>query len=367
MKWRQAYADLRNLVADHDEIRLTPHVTLIPGQIRPRFYQLFDATRTAFLREHLPDYAEEMSQLKGFYFEVEESVKSMMGLEEIVVSAEVSRFLHETEERLSEPLFDRLFELLRDQTDVETFEKQSSIVLKNLYAELFHQAYRHWVVLSLIKLLGGRRLFSVKGPLIEMTARGPKIAVRPKPIPKPQETKRLSFLSESIPAFIVPNFIVDSGEAGQLVAFATEIRDLHSQSHAMWRAADADPGRGWFSHEALEPLWKRYDTLDLKQDVLFYVGDQWSELALVADSERFARPDGIMICVSRSGGTEYLHEKGRLYRDHLKPRSGVFMVLLNPAEEAPVGLFEEIYWLPAGFEQTKLFPIVRLLRQGKGS
>ena len=367
MKWQQSYADLRNLVTDNETIWLTSRVTLIPEQIRPRFYQLFDLTRTAFLREHLPNYSEETKRLKALYSNVEESVKSMLGLEEIAISVDISRFLDETEGRLSEPLVDRLFQLLRDERDVETFEKESSLVLKNSYAELFHQVYRHWAALSLIKLLRGRRLFSVKVPLIEMTARGPKIATDPEPIPKPQETKQLSFLSEAIPAFTVPNFIVDSGEVGQFVAFTTEIRDVYGQAHVMWRAADANPERAWFSHEELEPLWKRYDTLDLKHDVLFYVCDQLPDLALVADSERFARPDGVMICASRSAGMEYLREKGCLYRDHLRPRSGVFMVLPDPPEETPISPLEDIHWLPVGLEQSKLLPIVRSMKRSESS
>ena len=182
---------------------------------------------------------------------------------------------------------------------VEIFEKETSIVLKDLYTELFEQAYRYWAVLSLIELLRGRKLFSVKAPLIEMTARGPNIVTEPQPIPKPQAARHLSFFSETIPAFIVPNFIVDSARDRAVCCLQDRNGDVYSQAQVMWRAADANPEREWFFHEDLEPLWKRYHILDLKRDVLFYVGDQLSDGALVADSERFARPDGVIICVSR--------------------------------------------------------------------
>jgi hypothetical protein len=367
MRWEQAYEELRTFAAGDSEIRLTPHVTIIPEQIRPRFYQLFDIARTAFIREHLPDSSEETKQLKDLYFDVEGRVKGMLDLEEVAIPSEVSRFLNETEGRLSEALFDRLFELLRDQMDVETFEKQTSIALRGLYAELFQQAYRNWAVLSLIESLRGRAHFSVKAPLIEMTARGPKRVIDPQPIPKPEATRQLSFLSETFPAFVVPNFIVDSAEIGRFVAFKTEIGDVYGQIQVMWRAADANPEREWFSHEELESLWKRYHTLDLKRDVLFYVCDRLSDLALVADSERFARPDGVVVSVSRKDEAEKLHEKGRLYKDHLRPRSGVFMILPDPSREISVSPTEGIHWLPVGFDTSKLLPMVHSLKRHQTS
>ncbi len=367
MRWEQAYEELRKFAAGDNEIRLTPHVTIIPEQIRPRFYQLFDITRTAFIREHLPDCPEETKQLKDLYLGVEKRVKGMLDLEEVTLPSDVSRFLNETEGRLSEALFDRLFKLLREQTDMEIFEKETSIALKVLYAELFQQAYRYWAVLSLIELLRGRKHFSVKAPLIGMTARGPKIVTDPQPIPTPRAARRLSFFSETIPAFIVPNFAVDSAEIGRFVAFKTELGDVYSQSQVMWKAADASPEREWFFHEDLEPLWKRYDTLDLKRDVLFYVGDQLSDLALVADAERLARPDGIIICVSRSDEMEKMDEKGRLYRDHLRPRSGVFMIHMDSPGKTHVRPSEGIHWMTVGFEQTKLLPVIDSLKRRETS
>jgi hypothetical protein len=367
MKWRQAYADLRNLVTGDNEILLTPRVTLIPEQIRPRFYQLFDLTRTAFLREHLPDCSEETKRLRDLSASVEENIKRTFHLEEIVIPTDLRRFLNDGEGRLSEPLFDPLFELLRGERDVESFEKEASIVLEGLYAGLYQRAYRHWVILSLIELSRGSRAFSVKVPLIEMTARGPQIVIDPHPIPKPHGTSQLSFLSEAIPAFIVPDVIVDSTGIGRFVAFKTEMGDVYHQAQVMWKAADASPEREWFSHEELEPLWKRYHALDLKRDVLIYVCGQLSDLGLVADSERFARPDGVMIWVSRSDAMEKLHEKGRLYRDHLKPRSGVFMILLDSKKEIHVSPCEGIHWLPVALDQSKLLPILYSMNRGKSS
>jgi hypothetical protein len=367
MGWKQAYEELRGFAVGDSQIRLTPQVTIIPERVRPTFYQLFDNTRTTFVREQLPECSNETKRLRDLYFNVEEKVKRMLDLEEVVIPTGLSKFLKDTEGRLSEALFDRLFDLLRGQMDVETFEKKTSIVLKDLYSELFQQAYRYWAVLSLIELLRGRKHFSVKAPLIGMTARGPKIVTDPQAIPKPQAARQLSFFSETIPAFIVPNFVVDSAEIGQFVALKTEIGDVYSQAQVMWRAADASPEREWFFHEDLEPLWKRYHILDLKRDVLIYVCDRLSDGALVADSERFARPDGIIICVSRNDEMEKSYEKGRLYRDYLRPRSGIFMIFLDSPEETPVSPFEDIRWLPVGFEQTKLLPILHSLKRGENS
>ncbi len=363
MGWKQAYNEMRNLIAGDDEIRVTSRLTVIPERFRPRFYDLFDITRRAFIREQLPGCSNEMKQLRDLSVNVEERVRRMFHLEEVAVPIDLSKFLNDGEGRLSEILFDPLFELLQGQKGMEIFEEGARVALRGLYAELLQRAYQHWVILSLIELLGGSRSFSVKVPLIEMTPRDPQIVIDPKPIPKPYVTSKLTFLAEATPVFIVPDVIVDSAEIGRFVAFKKELGDVYSQTPVMWKAADANLEREWFSHEELRPLWKRYYALDLKRDVLVYVCDQLSDLALVADSERFARPDWVVICVSRSDHMENLHEKGRLYRDHLRPRSGIFMILMDSPKETPVSPFKGIDWLSVGFEQAKLLPILRSMKR----
>ena len=67
MRWKQAYEELRTVAGD-SQIRLTPHVTIIPEQIRPRFYHLFDRTERHSSGSNLPDCSNETKQLRDLYF-----------------------------------------------------------------------------------------------------------------------------------------------------------------------------------------------------------------------------------------------------------------------------------------------------------
>jgi hypothetical protein len=365
MMWFQAYEKLRHFITKHPEIQITRHVIAIPENIRPEFYRLFNQVRTDFVKKQFPNLPGETKRLKENYDQAEEDVKGLLELEKISIAMDLYHFLNDAKGRLSQELLDLLFNLLKNQIDVETFEKEATIDLKRSYRELFHWVYQKWIALSLVKLLKAKKNFSVPVPSIEMTPRGPKIVVDPKPVPKPENSREISFLHDTTPVFIVPDFIIYSSRIRRYVALRTEIGNLDTTAEVMWKASEISTERQWHSHKELEFLWRKYYTLDLKFDLFLYTHNRPKDIALIADVERICRPDLILVCMERGDPLEKGLEKSSLYKKFLNPKFGTFIVSISPFKKVGQDkMEEETFLLTIGFNQAKMNSIVNALGMG---
>ena len=48
--WHKAYSELKEYVAQNPKIKISQKIVVLPGDVRPEFYQLFDKVRVAFLK-----------------------------------------------------------------------------------------------------------------------------------------------------------------------------------------------------------------------------------------------------------------------------------------------------------------------------
>ena len=364
-EWYQAHIKLKNFITGHPEIQFSHRVVAIPENVRPEFYRLFNQVRTTFVKEQLPNLPRETKRLKENYDQAEGDVKRLLKLKEISIPMDLYKFLNDANGRLAQELFNPLFNLLKGQIDAGTFEKEAAKNLKRSYGELFQWAYQKWIILSLVILLKANKIFSVTVPPIEMTPRGPKIVVEPQSTPKPQESRQLSLLRDTTPVFIAPDFIIHSPMINRFVSFGTEIGNLDMRAGAMWKAAEVSPGREWYTLEALEPLWKRCNPLDLRFDLMIYTGNKIEDLALIADSERICRPDLILVWLGRDDSLRKTLEKAGLYKTFLNPKYGTFIVSISPFKKLGQNKMEEgTFLLPVGFNQAKINSIVNALNMG---
>ncbi|MFB3885506.1 MAG: hypothetical protein ACE144_09780 [Thermodesulfobacteriota bacterium] len=364
-RWYQAYIELRNLVAEHPEIKVTDRVVAIPENLRPEFYHLFNRTRILFVQEHLPNLPKETNPLGKNYVKAEQDVKRLLGLEEISIATDLREFLKDPNGRLTRELFNPLFNLLKQQIEVEAFEKEGTRTLRSSYGELYQRVYQKWVVLALVKLFKANKLFSVAVPSLEMTPRGPKIVVDPQPVPHPQESRHLTFLHDTTPGFIAPDFIIYSPRIMRFVAFRTEIGDLDSTAESMWKASERSAEREWYCLKVFKPFWEKYGAFGLRSDLIMNLHERMEDLVLIADAETFCRPDLVLVSMGREDPLEKLLQKKNLYQRFLHPKFGTFIVCMEPLEKSAQLEWEEsAYGLPVGFRQNQLSPIFRIL-EGK--
>jgi hypothetical protein len=329
--WRKAYSELKEYIARNPKIAIGQSIVAIPRDVRPEFYRLFDTVRTAFLKEKFQTLLDEAIPLSKDYAEVGQEVTKSLGLSDIKVSAKVSAslnwFLNDPVNGLNRSFFDPLFNLLKGRLDINSFEQEASICIENSFSRLFQSGYKMWVALSLINLLAPDRALVVYNPnedIVKVEKDAP--GMQEEPVPSPEEAKSLS-LGHAMEAalFIVPDLIVHSAKLGRYVSIRSDLTD------AIWRARRVSSNKEWYR---FPELMGEYTKVAHWADLFIYIDDKPEELALVADFDRFCRPDIIVKCMEQADW----YQKGGLERvkrnhDVLKPRLGSYVVSRLPVPE----------------------------------
>ena len=81
--WCQAFTRLTDFIAEHSEVKIRLDSVSIPENVRPEFYQLFNAVRTAFIEGKHPSLLNKTRTLSQNYLNTEQEVTHLLGLEEV--------------------------------------------------------------------------------------------------------------------------------------------------------------------------------------------------------------------------------------------------------------------------------------------
>jgi len=340
---------LKEYVSGNPKIEIGKNIIAIPGDVRPEFYRLFDTVRLAFLKGKFPTLLDEAGHLSKSYTEVEEEVVKLLGLAGISVSASLNRFLYDPTNGLVRVLFDPLFNLLKGEIDAETFEQVALRNIESSFGDLYQSGYEKWVALSLAKLLASDKAFDVPTEVhIVLDFEGGKpFSISEESVPEPKETKRLSLEHRGSATFIVPDFIVHSAKINRYVSIRTDLAE------ANWTARMVSDKREWHH---LRSTMRQHTVITYWPDLVIYIDDKPEDIGLVADFNRFCRPDIIVECMEHA---DWYQQGGlkRVKRNHdfLKPRLGSYIVSRLPVpEEAFNELIPELVAgeLPAEHEQV---------------
>jgi hypothetical protein len=355
-KWLHFYKELSKFINAHDEIRISEKTFSAHGNIRPQFYKLFDKVRSAFIEHWRPEFSMEVNMLRKSFIKAEAEVKELLRLEEVSISSEMRRFLHDPKLHLMRELLDPLFDLLRGKVDEKEFALQSRLHLRNSYAKLYKSIYQKWTILILLKLVEADRNFNIDVPSLEISSRGPVVSLEPKPVPYPQESKKLTFQKENVPAFCTPEIIVHSKKMDRYLSFGANLENIISLSKVFWTATDDHPKRKWHDVQFFR------GSLGLQSATLIYIHEKLEDTALIADSQRLAKPDAILefICIDESPENGF--ERVAKYKDNLMPNSGVFIIVPYSSIKSFDTRFEsDIKVITVGLEPAKLKPLAKVL------
>ena len=352
ISWREAYLELTNYIAGHTEVKIGADKVLLPNNIRPEFYRLFNDARKAFVEEIFPDLLNEVKILSQHYIKTEQEVTELLHLDKITIEARLERFLHNPIDKLSRELYDPLFDLLKGKTDIKKFEKLTQENIKTTFRNLFQSGYEKLIILSLLKPLKAEHLLQVTLP--KFTSHDEEeLLIMSSPLvedtPLPKQTNCISF-NRSNPKLALPNFIIHSAKIAKYMAFGSII------SRSIATSSNVSELREWHAMDyrsSIEPGLN-----------LIYVDDNPEEISLVADSRGIRRPDLILVCKGQKEwyGNEVL-EKIKLYHINLKPTLGTYIL---SKDEIPEHVREElgkdgIRFIVVGFDQLKLGPVIDTL------
>ena len=356
--WLQAFQELQRFINSNPSVEITENLVSIDEKARPKFYELFDRVRGTFLSEHLSPFLEDATALSTEYLKTERTLIERLRLNGVLMPPELRRFLENPSDQISRDLFDPLFELLRENIEPAEFEEIGALSVCSTTNRLYEQAFNKWATLVLLLALEPEEVFEV--PLPEPSSKevvkhrvGDRMAV-----PFPFQTNELCFEVKRRGILMAPDFIIRSALLSTYVAFRTEV------SRAIWSAAYYPEEREWFD---LATMVEDYGPMNLDPDVLLYVDDNLENIALVADAERFCRPD---ICVQFPERISYQNDTWveeikniNLCHIVLKPVAGSCVLARERVIDSMAnGLIEGIRRFPFGLHHRQVKPVLDLLR-----
>jgi hypothetical protein len=371
--WQSGYAKLSAYVSAHTEIQITPAVTSIPAEVRPEFYRLFDAIRFDYVKEAIAPALQDATELGFEYYKAKAAFIDSFKVA-VEIPAPLEWFLQDPVDGLARRIFEPLFNLVNGTTDTNRFEQSANRIIQESTKDFTERAYRHWVTLSLLRLLKPKRFFSVpvhdervEPDLSQASIRHGRMRLD---VPALDKFEKLELDSSEYIPLLVPKMIVESDAIGSFAALRTPFFRVYFA--------------GIDLHDHVKGgEWQRIDGLEYKFGKLRL----WPDLGLYADSD----PDNLRVMmdldeVMRPDVTVEVRETADWYRgdgiDVLKrhfavmhPRRGDFIVCRKPmprldsgAAEAPgtANLLSQIppvmQVLEVGYDADKLLPIIEALK-----
>lgn len=376
--WQASYAELKEYITANPEVNIGRDIVAIPKDYKPEFHRLFSGVRRSFIENNFSSLLSEFEALGRNYVDVKDEVVKLLGLAEVSLPSNLQRILNNPADELISVLFDPLFDLLKGKIDILTFEQTASDNIEGLCRRLYRQGYQEWVTQALITLLTPDRAFRVSIEDFDSEALATELTDGgdcEERLPNPQETKYLSFEHGRPPTFIVPDIIVYAAKTDQYFSLRTDLQE------AVWLSVSVSDRREWLY---LSSIRKEMDQGLTWPAIVIYRSDKLKELALIADYDRFCRPDLIIECMEQSDWyTQEGLDRVKLHHNVLKPTLGTYVISRKPVSKNAIKELElyskpeqEQEYLPVnergeravgirildiGFDRTLLSPIIDLL------
>jgi hypothetical protein len=356
-EWAHLCEELFQFIKQHDKIRLIPNETVIPDDRKIPFYDLFNRVRSALIAHWNPDFYSEVSNLRRSLAQAEAKVIKRLNLDQVILPIALQRFLKDPENLLMGVLFHLLFDHLKGKLDEKELETQALLHLQNRYHALYQSSYQKWTTLVLLNQLEADRNYRVNVPLLEISAKGPVERWEPAPTPIPEESNVLAYQTENTAAFWVPEIIVHSKKNDRFFAFRANLENIVIASEVLWTAAEHAEKRKWYPFE----MFKR--SLKLRSAKFIFVNKHLEDAGLVADSQCIAQPDAILEIMSPDESLMDAQKRVALYKKHLKPKLGVFIIMLSTTSRSPfeVSSDDGIKVVTPGMEDSNLKCIAETL------
>ena len=354
MQWHNYYRQLQNFIKEEPGVEIRESLVNIEESARKQFYKLFNAVRASFLAQHFSTWLDEAEFLSTKYMKAADKVSAQLCLRRILMPIELERFLLNPMGQVIRDLFDPLFELLQGKIELDEFEQRAIENINVSSQSLYQRGYIKWFVLSLMERLDSDKIYDV--PLPQPSSK--EIIKHRKDfrqiVPLPEETECLGFEVGRRDVLLAPDFIVHSNLLGKYIGFRTEI------GKAIWEAGWHSEKREWFS---IASIVEEFGITDLNPDLLLYIDVDVADLSLVADSNRFCRPDLMVEFFQQSSESEESQvnhfNKVRLYHKMLQPVRGTCVISEQELAGRVNGVDKDIHIIHFGFNNLKWDEILK--------
>jgi hypothetical protein len=326
--WQSAYSRLQDFVVTHPSIVIDASCVVLPDEVRPEFYRLFDAVRSRFIEGRYPASLQKADELALHFRDISASLKASGVIESVEASSDCQPFLDDPRRVLQSLLFDPLFDVLKGKTDVTGFGNTASHLLNDAFQAYLKEGYQRWATLALISSFQPDKIWRGQNATYEpspASSEGDSFPGGPdEEPPVPIETNRLYFDKNSYCNFLVPQVILHSQPLNKFVSFGTDLFEPRRKSPVLGASME----------------WLRL--IDIKQkvsgrfwpDMALYFGDQAENLSLIADCYHVARPDVLIEFMEEESW--YLTSRIESVIEHYKmfrPRHGSYVICYGALTE----------------------------------
>ena len=312
--WRSKYEKLTDFITKNPQIKISNELIEIPEEYRKEFYRMVDLTRSAFVEEEYPGFLDRARPLCMGYLEAEREIIENYDVFEVLISNPLRWFVNDPVDGIRRPLYNPLFELLRDRISIEQFHSLGRRSIHMLDDILEAQCYQLWLVLSLTNLLKPDRFFGIDLAVGKSSVSTVSVAQPSEyPVREPVEINKISLVFPEYNTFIVPQILVYSTRISRYVAIRAE------PSQATWTVTNASENIEW------RPIDR--DTLLTPGLITINTSDNAEDLALVRDTRIIARPDLALICREPENWYEEEWFGGLdVSKEILDPRKGLYIL-----------------------------------------
>jgi hypothetical protein len=353
-KWRQKYAKLKDFLTHHPEIVINHEAVLTPEESRRGFYSLFNAVLSTITAELFPAMVPESVELTKAYIAAVKETDTSFSIENTRTLAEFYRFVDDPAGTVANTAFAPLFDLLKGKLNEDDFEQIAKADIASSASELRKTVYGKWIVLSLMKLLDTRDIYdcSALRPLNFRLEKFIRLDHQlPANISMPMKTQLISWDFDPQPILTQPNCILRVSAAGKnkYVSIRFNFRMGTHRARLFPEVGD------WVNV---------MDSFMLDSDfILLYSSDTLTDLALIAERGRVARPELVIRYLEDEGtySTQWLDD-ARKADAILQPVSGLYII--SKAQVAALqheDLGDYMRYLNVGLDPLKLTPLVDAL------
>ncbi len=397
--WQGTLEQLNEYVKNNPGISIGKNMVVIPAEARTEFYRIFDKVEADFVRNYAPDQLKRGCELSAVWLDESRNLALKLGLQSIVIAQSVMWFLNDPLDGLTRALSDPLFNVLKGEMDIPSFEEQAKKLTDSGFSSFFREGYKYWIEVSLLSLLEPENNYGV--PAVDEVADGLIGEGHENPgqhkalVPEAEESNRMFLLQHPVVSFVVPKALVRSRRLARYVAMHSEFVE------PQWTAREISRDAEWFDFTALKrdnnltklrPDQKQLvDLTRILPDIALYASDDIYNISLISDHSSIMRP---ALSVEVMDDPSW-YEKGRLSavkRHHavMKPALGTFVVCLAPPPQAaidelapklaeasqpgdaikPETVLEppmDIHILWAGFDKSRLEPVVKTMEPAQAS
>jgi hypothetical protein len=329
-EWKKAYAELEVYIASNPDIQINRNVTIIPGEVREKFYRVFDNVEEVFLKEQTAAIYDEVCRMSKSYLVEAGELKETLKVAEIKTPPRLNQLLNDPLAGISRALLDPLFDSLKTGKGSEEFGFKAEEALRAYWQPLNKKGYEGWVILSLANMLSPESVLASSWDEIanhcHQLEPDQKRGWTQHDMPEPEILETIELGHEGYdPAFIISDIILHSKKLAKYVSFGADLTD------AAWSARNASEKKEWITLRK-----KGFDSKPLLNWPGFVINtdNEPAEISLVSDFSRFLRPEIMVECMVQ----EDWYQRGwldkiKVRHDFFKPTLGTFIVSRYPVPD----------------------------------